>query len=50
MAGRGGAGTAVVTSAGNPLELAQRVLRTWVSGEQVYSWDAEAGPVWAKRF
>ena len=36
---------------GDPLALASRVLRTWVSGREVYSWDATSRTAtWAKRY
>ncbi|MGC5583319.1 amidohydrolase [Ornithinimicrobium sp. W1679] len=33
----------VVLWSGDPLDLQSRVLRTWVDGTEVYSWDAESG-------
>lgn len=41
----------VVLWTGDPLALASRVLRTWVSGREVYSWDATSRTAtWAKRY
>ena len=41
----------VVLWSGDPLALASRVLRTWVSGREVYRWDEQTRtPTWAKRY
>ena len=41
----------VVLWTGNPLEVASKVLRTWISGEQVYAWDIETRtPTWTPRY
>ena len=41
----------VVLWTGNPLEVASKVLRTWISGEQVYAWDTETRtPTWTPRY